>query len=307
MLFICLIFSIGVNWEDSLPKVARQASKDVQIALENKSKVLLVENHTTLEEIVSVEPRAFNSSFEELSKLKERPEAIPSNMKNTSVDEDEFAVKAEIAYTFGRGEGKKYAFLTFDDGPSKNITPKILDTLKKYNVKATFFLLGIVAKYNSNIVKRQVSEGHAIANHTYSHKYKVIYPNRKVNTKVFSKELLDTQRIVNNIFGEEIFMRVVRFPGGSFEKWKNPMKEELKNRGMYYIDWNIENGDGLKHNISPKEQMNKIKRQISWAESANKNLVILMHDAPSKKTTLEALPSIIEYIKSKGYEFRILK
>lgn len=307
MLFICLIFSIGVNWGNGSPKVAKQASKDIQIASENKNEALLTSNYETIEEMVLEEPKTLNSNLEELSKLKEKSQVSPFNTNDISADEDVLAVKAEVAYTFGREEGKKYAFLTFDDGPSKNITPKILDTLKKYNIKATFFLLGSVAKYNSNIVKRQVSEGHAIANHTYSHKYKVIYPNRKVNTKVFSEELLNTQDIVNNIFGEEVYMRVIRFPGGSFEKWKNPMKEELKNRGMHYIDWNIENGDGLKHNISTKEQMNKIKRQISWAESSNKNLVILMHDAPSKKTTLEALPRIIEYIKSKGYEFRTLK
>ena len=63
---------------------------------------------------------------------------------------------------------EKVAFLTFDDGPSSNVTPKILDVLKKENIKATFFVLGTMAKANPEVLKREKEEGHYIANHSYS-------------------------------------------------------------------------------------------------------------------------------------------
>ncbi|WP_315671518.1 polysaccharide deacetylase family protein [Clostridium sp. 19966] len=64
---------------------------------------------------------------------------------------------------------KKVAYLTFDDGPSGNVTPKMLDTLKKYGIKATFFLIGKNTVGNEAVVKRIKAEGHVIGNHSYSH------------------------------------------------------------------------------------------------------------------------------------------
>nr|WP_244310763.1 polysaccharide deacetylase family protein [Paenibacillus ottowii] len=70
--------------------------------------------------------------------------------------------------------GKKVVYLSFDDGPSITVTPKILDILKEENVKATFFLVGKAVEENEvtkKITKRLIREGHAIGNHTYSHDY----------------------------------------------------------------------------------------------------------------------------------------
>ena len=70
---------------------------------------------------------------------------------------------------------EKIAYLTFDDGPSKEITPKILDVLKAEDVTATFFVLGSRVELNPSLVQREFNEGHFIANHGYSHKYSQIY------------------------------------------------------------------------------------------------------------------------------------
>lgn len=81
-------------------------------------------------------------------------------------------------------DGKKVVYLTFDDGPSETVTPKVLDTLKAENVHATFFLVGKAideSETNRNIVKREFAEGNAIGNHTYSHNYGYLYPNGKIN------------------------------------------------------------------------------------------------------------------------------
>lgn len=246
-------------------------------------------------------------AFEALLSAQEEPQVTVENSVNTFEAGAEFAINAEEAYSFGRNEGKKYAFLTFDDGPSPNVTNKVLDILKQYDVKATFFVLGKSVEGNPHMIKRELEEGHALANHTYSHDYKKLYPKKNIDVNLFAEELEKNQRAVKAAAGKDINMRVVRFPGGSFEHWKDPMKEEIKKRGMHYIDWNAENGDGFKPHVSVNEQLERIKMHISWSENTNKNVVILMHDAPAKDTTADALPKLIEYIKARGYEFRTLK
>jgi peptidoglycan/xylan/chitin deacetylase (PgdA/CDA1 family) len=291
--YIAVFNNIGENVGE---EVQTDASYVIQLAsnIENSNDVL--------EEI-----KKDQAGFEALLTAQEEVKPKPEEAINTFASGKDFTVKAEEAYTFGRAEGKKYAFLTFDDGPSANITPRVLETLKQNAVKATFFLVGRSVEENPKLVKRELEEGHAIANHTYSHDYSKIYPNKTVNVEVFSAEMEKNQELVNKAADTLMNMRVIRFPAGSFESYKNPMKKQLIDSGRFYIDWNVENGDGLKANISVEEQMENIKTQVSWAESAKKNIVVLMHDAPAKKTSADALPQIIQYIKSKGYEFRTLK
>lgn len=213
------------------------------------------------------------------------------------------AVKAEDIYSIGRAEGRKYAFLTFDDGPSTTVTPKILDILDDYNVKATFFVLGKMVEQNSDLLKRIAENGHGIGNHTYSHNYRLLYPGNNVDVQAFKDEINKTNDAITAAAGSVFVPRIIRFPAGSFEKWKKPMRDELATNGQAFIDWNVVNNDGVKSNIPVEEQLTIIKESIASAEASNKNLVILMHDSATKATTTEALPQIIEYIKSLGYEF----
>lgn len=255
-----------------------------------------------------------SSDKEKSSKEKHEGQPKKSNMpkeenKNNSKAPIENAfpsIAAEEVYTFGRSEGKKYVFLTFDDGPNSVITPQVLDILKAYDIKATFFVLGSCAANNPEVLKRIFEDGHAIANHTYSHDYKKIYPNRSVNIPAFQAEVDKTKDTIIKIIGSSSSLRVVRFPAGSFETWKNPMKDKLISQGMYFMDWNAENNDGLKHNVSKEEQLNTLGNNISYAESCNKNLVVLMHDSVTKQSTVDALPTIIELLKSKGYTFALI-
>ncbi|NLZ48787.1 MAG: polysaccharide deacetylase [Clostridiales bacterium] len=235
-----------------------------------------------------------------------RKNDITNSAKDNQIKKSFPSVAAEEVYTYGRSEGKKYAFLTFDDGPNPIVTPQILEILKTHDVKATFFVLGCNANSYPEILKRIFDEGHAIANHTYSHDYKKIYPNNKVNTEAFQDEVNETKKTIVKILGSPSSSRVVRFPGGSFENWKKSMKDKLICEGMYFIDWNTENHDGLKHNVSTEEQLNTISHNIDCAESRDENLVILMHDSVMKQSTVDALPTIIELIKAKGYTFAII-
>lgn len=196
------------------------------------------------------------------------------------------------------GDGKRIAFLTFDDGPSKNVTPAILDILKRYDIKATFFVVGSMAKGNGEIVKRIVSEGHSIGNHSYSHEYGYLYRN----VKNFMGEINATRSVLKGILGEGFETRLFRFPGGSFGNNHASLKAALKENGYEYINWNVSNGDSAGHNIPARSLIANVKESIHGKD----HIVVLMHDLGSKHTTVEALPSIIEHLISQGYEFKKL-
>jgi peptidoglycan/xylan/chitin deacetylase (PgdA/CDA1 family) len=195
-------------------------------------------------------------------------------------------------------KGYKVAYLTFDDGPSRNVTPKILDILYSYNIKATFFVVGKQAEKNPDILRRIYEEGHAIGNHTYTHNYAYLYKN--VNN--FYYELKVTERVLKNILGEDFETKLMRFPGGSFGAQKAPFRKFVVEKGYNYIDWNSLNGDAEGDQI-PADKL--IKRFKSTFDN-QQTLVILMHDTDAKETTVKALPAIIEFLIEKGYQFATL-
>lgn len=203
--------------------------------------------------------------------------------------------------TDARGTETKICYLTFDDGPTNNVTPRVLDVLKQYNVKATFFVLGSMADKNPDILKRVYDEGHLIANHSYSHSYGDLY----ATAESFMAEINHTHQRITEITGEEPF-KLVRFPGGSHkESTYGAQKQEyigvLKQNGFYYADWNCLNGDAEAILRSAPELLAKIQQT-----AYGKNIVVLMHDAKTKTTTPDALGGIIEYLSSRGYEFKRL-
>lgn len=224
-----------------------------------------------------------------------------NNKKNTkqTFDANKYNLDKFDAKDVFKKDGKKLAFLTFDDGPSDTVTPKVLDILKKYEINATFFVVGNLAENNKDLIEREVFEGHSIGNHTYSHNYKSIYSD----TSVFINEVDKTQQILKNIIGENYNIKLVRFPGGAFGEKFEPYKQVLEEKGYYYIDWNALNGDAEAQNV-PKE---KLIDNIKTTTKGKNHVVILMHDGYCKETTAEALPYIIEYLKSQGYEFKALK
>ncbi|HBC97082.1 MAG TPA: polysaccharide deacetylase [Clostridium sp.] len=194
-------------------------------------------------------------------------------------------------------DGRKVVYLTFDDGPSANNTPKILDILNQYNIKATFFLIGQNAEQNKDLVKREAAQGNVIGNHTYSHDMKYIYSD----PKTFMEDIYKCQTVLSSILGENYNLKLVRFPGGSFGVRLKPFREELTGNGYHYVDWNDLNGDAEHNNVPVQNLIHTTKKYAIYD-----HLVVLMHDAPAKVTTVQALPAIIEYFKSQGYSFETL-
>lgn len=196
-------------------------------------------------------------------------------------------------------DGHKIAYLTFDDGPSVETTPGILKILDQYNIKATFFIVGNMAIINPDLVEKEAKDGQAIGNHTYSHNYKHIYSN----TNTFISDVNKCDATLKLIIGNSYNSKLIRFPGGSFGAKNSPFRMAIKNAGYHYVDWNDLTGDAEGHNITVKKLLDNIKNYTKGKE----HVVVLMHDAADKATTVEALPQVIEYLKSQGYSFKTLK
>lgn len=194
----------------------------------------------------------------------------------------------------------KRAFLTFDDGPS-SITPTILDILKNENIKATFFVLGSRVEAMPSMVKRMYDEGHFVANHGYSHVYESIYASPESVLDEYTK----CNNAVRNAIGEQEYeSHLFRFPGGlaggKYADIKSSAKELLNQNNIVNVDWNALNGDGETNNLSIEFELERLKNTTAGKNS----VVVLMHDAPIKKVTSEALSQIIAYLREQGYEFK---
>ena len=195
---------------------------------------------------------------------------------------------------------EKVAYLTFDDGPSNN-THEILDILKKYNIKATFFVLGSQVEVFPETTNRIYNEGHYIANHGYSHKYSNIYQSPEQVLNEFNQ---CNQIVASTINVPEYNSHLFRFPGGSvggkYAELKNQAIALLDQNNILHIDWNSLTGDSEKTNPTEEYLMNNLQKTTEGKNS----LVVLMHDAQAKHITVETLPKVIEYLIQQGYTFK---
>ena len=226
------------------------------------------------------------------------PINIEGNSKNNDFEKD------------NTNEEKKIAYLTFDDGPSKN-TELILDILKANNVHATFFIISPYIEPHIQFVKRAYEEGNAIGNHTADHEFKYVYTCEESFFKSFNKQ----QKFIKEVTGSDC--TIFRFPGGSNNtivknsRGKDFTKNitfKLNEVGVNVYDWNVDSGDAKGNNIPASTLIQNISREIKDKDGNYKNpAIILMHDCMTKNTTVEALPGIIKLLKDAGYDFGILK
>lgn len=182
-------------------------------------------------------------------------------------------------------------YLTFDDGPSDN-TQAILDILNEYDVKATFFVTGQQAASHPERYQAIVDGGHTIGMHSYSHKYNEIYQSEDN----FGSDLSQLRTFIEETTG--VTPQFYRFPGGSSNTVSDlPMSvfcDYLTNNSITYFDWNVSSRDAE----SPMRSAEEITRNCTQNLENLENAVILLHDAASKTSTVEALPEIIEQIQS---------
>lgn len=184
--------------------------------------------------------------------------------------------------------GRK-VYLTFDDGPSR-YTEEILDILDQYEVKATFFVVGKESDWAREALQEIVDRGHTLGMHSYSHKYAEIYES----VESFSEDLDKIQNYVYDATG--VTSTVYRFPGGSSNTISkvdmNDFADYLDTREIRFFDWNVSSGDAVKGGASVEQ----LTKNVMGDVVRHKNVIVLMHDAANKRTTVEALPIIIENI-----------
>ena len=171
-------------------------------------------------------------------------------------------------------DGEKLkVYLTFDDGPSTN-TQQILDILKQYNVKATFFVIGKTDDLSKEMYKKIVEEGHTLGMHSYSHKYSVIYDSMSA----FEQDFNQIHDYLKEVTGVDC--------------------KYYRDRGITYYDWNVSSGDATSQAYTADELIQNVMGDVTKYKTS----VVLMHDSAVKPATVEALPALIEQLQGIGAE-----
>lgn len=215
-------------------------------------------------------------------------------------------------------KGPKLAFLTFDDGISQ-ITPKILDTLKEKDARATFFMIGkSLGDSTKPVLERMYNEGNALALHSMWHDYDVLYPDRYPDTDAIYSEVSKQNQVIKDLLGSHVDTKVFRYPGGHMSWNKEGLKKSdkaLEDNGYKWVDWNSMNGDAQSKRITKQSEIPRPKSveqallnvDTSKLYAANSDvLILLMHDAGDKELTAKSLGALIDHLREQGYEFGIL-
>ncbi|TCD46061.1 hypothetical protein D3X11_00855 [Streptococcus sp. X16XC17] len=191
-------------------------------------------------------------------------------------------LKAYDAYQAEKEAKKreKMIALTFDDGPSATTTPQVLALLKKYNAKATFFVLGQAIAGKESILKQMQADGHEIANHSWSHSNLT-----RLSADQIKQEIQQTQSAVEAVTGQR--PTLLRPPYGAVNK------AVMAATQMPAIYWSVDTLDWKSHN--PQAILAQVKA------GTHKGSIILMHDI--HQTTVNSLDSVLSYLSSQGYTF----
>ena len=183
---------------------------------------------------------------------------------------------------------QKVLYLTFDAGYENGCTEKILDTLKKHEVSAAFFLVGNYIQQNADLVRRMNDEGHIVANHTMHH-----YDMSKISDKAaFTKELQDLEALYKETTGQEM-LKFYRPPQGIYSEENLKMAKELGYKTVFwslaYVDWN---------NDSQPTKEQAFQKLLPRTHSG---AVVLLHS--TSKTNAEILDELLTKWKEEGYRF----
>ena len=252
----------------------------VQIGHLNRNLAQIEQNITSMSELV-------HRQREELDRLNQ---FVNTAKEEKELSKVEAAPDSALEDMMSEVDGSRHkVYLTFDDGPS-SYTKEILDILDRYQVKATFFVVGKDSDWAREALSDIVARGHSLGMHSYSHKYSELYQSRESFAEDFEK----LQTYLYEVTGVE--SHIYRFPGGSSNTVSkvdiNEFATFLEEKDVVYFDWNITSGDAASRKLSVDEIVKNATKDIERRETS----IILFHDASDKNTTVEALPIIIEKI-----------
>ena len=176
---------------------------------------------------------------------------------------------------------RKAVYLTFDDGPIPEVTPRVLDVLRKYHVKATFFMVADNVRKHPEVYRQVVAEGHSVGNHTFHH-----VKGMRLSTAAYLREVDKAAALLGNT-------RLFRPPYGRTWVWQ---RKALLQRGYKIYLWDVLTPDY--HRKYPPERMLAIIKTLTRNGS-----IINFHDSlKSNERMLQVLPQAIEWLQSEGYE-----
>jgi len=182
-------------------------------------------------------------------------------------------------------------YLTFDDGPTPDITDWVLKTLKQYNAKATFFCIGNNIEKYPEIFQNIIDENHTVGNHTFNH-----LKGWKHKTKNYVEDVLNTEVTINS-YALDDRKKLFRPPYGKF---KSKQSKHLQELGYSVILWDVLSYD-WDNSVSEKTCFNNV---ISAAKEGS---IIVFHDSvKASKNLIYTLPKVLEYYSKKGFEFKAL-
>ena len=237
------------------------------------------------------------------------------NLKDEIIDQvskyDNFSIQVQnylFNNTFDSNSGEKIALLTFDDGPSLDNTPRVLEILEEKGVKATFFVLGSnldKGEAYRDLLRKTKENGHEIANHGYSHNYSYLYPGRKININNLESDMKRSEDLIKSVIGEDEILNAIRLPGG-LRSWSGQQEtlDYFNSKGYSIIEWNALSEDSSGRNLSKEQLYQNVVNSVG-----KKNfVVVLMHDFAGKngRVSAESLPMIIDFLKEKGFTFKTI-
>ena len=181
-----------------------------------------------------------------------------------------------------------YLCLTFDDGPRKNQTLKTLSILKKYNIKATFFVVGENIEYQKDVLKQVYEQGHEIGNHMYAHEN-----INKISKQEIKESIIKTNKLIKEVTGKD--SKIIRPPYGIVN---DTLKEICDELDMDIILWTDDKDSKDWELIPESEIINNVTKKVSNGD------IFLFHDGNEKyKNTLSAIDVIIPQLQKKGYKW----
>lgn len=255
------------------------------------------------ESMISVEQISANEGKKNAASPEDSSNAQSSVRQDIGADEVRGAAIADSIENISHDNGvsgnqmglEKKVYLTFDDGPSEN-TARILDILKEKNIKATFFVTGQEDEVSKALYQRIVAEGHTLGMHSYTHKYSVIYES----LDAFDEDMTHLQNYLTEVTG--VTPKIMRFPGGSSNQVSNTdmsvFISYLKQKGITYYDWNVVSGDATSQVYTADELVQNVMGDVVNYDTS----IVLMHDASTKATTVDALIPIIDQLQAMGAE-----
>jgi len=189
--------------------------------------------------------------------------------------------------TWDANKAGRCIYLTFDDGPIPIVTPFVLNILKQYNAKATFFCIGDNIRKHSDVFEQVKTEGHAIGNHTYNH---------LKGWETDDQKYLDNFLMADKLVGSDLF----RPPYGRVKRSQAKLLKQAK-PDLKLIMWNVLSAD-FDTDIQPEKCLDNVVKNTTTGD------IVLFHDSLKAFDRLEyALPKAMEYWSNAGYEFKAIK